>query len=388
MNTAAITEPARQSTSTSAITPAETLRDLVAAPSVTGDESRAVQCFARAAEALGCFHVEIDDAGSAIATRPAADPTAPDACEIILLGHIDTVPGDIPVRIEGDLLYGRGAVDAKGPLTAMLFGAARAISAPNTTLRVVAAVGEESATSPGANAVAARFQPDACIIGEPSGAGAVTLGYKGRILATLSVETNNAHSAGPDLSPADVAFAWLRNVHERSEAHNEGRDRVFDQIQCTVQSMHTSTDGLTRRCDITLGLRLPRAISPDDIERALHADLDSLNLADAVDATLHCEGAEQAWVVDRTDPVVQSISAAIGMHGDRPRAIVKTGTADLNVVAPIWRCPIAAYGPGDSALDHTPNEHISLAELDRAVQTLADALPILAEILISQRARD
>ena len=36
--------------------------------------------------------------------------------EIMLLGHIDTFPGNPPVRREGDLLYGRGSVDAKGPL--------------------------------------------------------------------------------------------------------------------------------------------------------------------------------------------------------------------------------------------------------------------------------
>ena len=34
----------------------------------------------------------------------------------MLLGHIDTVPGRVPVRREGGRLYGRGAVDAKGPL--------------------------------------------------------------------------------------------------------------------------------------------------------------------------------------------------------------------------------------------------------------------------------
>ena len=41
---------------------------------------------------------------------------------ILLCGHMDTVPGEIPVRIEGDLLYGRGAVDAKSSLAAMLVG--------------------------------------------------------------------------------------------------------------------------------------------------------------------------------------------------------------------------------------------------------------------------
>ena len=39
-----------------------------------------------------------------------------------------------------------------------------------------------------------------------------------------------------------------------------------------------------------------------------------------------------------------------------------------------WGCPIAAYGPGDSTLDHTPNEHISIAEYERAISVLSTAL--------------
>ena len=61
-----------------------------------------------------------------------------------------------------------------------------------------------------------------------------------------------------------------------------------------------------------------------------------------------------------------------------PRFVYKTGTADLNVVAPVWRCPAVAYGPGDSALDHTPNEHISLDEYGRAVDVLAQTLKALS----------
>jgi LysW-gamma-L-lysine carboxypeptidase len=64
--------------------------------------------------------------------------------------------------------------------------------------------------------------------------------------------------------------------------------------------------------------------------------------------------------------------------------VLKTGTADLNIVAPAWGCPAVAYGPGDSALDHTPNEHISLAEYSRAVKVLVAVL----KQLTSQGIRD
>ena len=58
----------------------------------------------------------------------------------------------------------------------------------------------------------------------------------------------------------------------------------------------------------------------------------------------------------------------------QPGFVLKTGTSDMNVVAPVWRCPIVAYGPGDSALDHTPHEHLSLDEYWRAITVLEAAL--------------
>jgi LysW-gamma-L-lysine carboxypeptidase len=46
----------------------------------------------------------------------------------------------------------------------------------------------------------------------------------------------------------------------------------------------------------------------------------------------------------------------------------------MNVVGPVWGCPIVAYGPGDSRLDHTPDEHLDLAEFQRAIAVLAEVL--------------
>ena len=46
----------------------------------------------------------------------------------------------------------------------------------------------------------------------------------------------------------------------------------------------------------------------------------------------------------------------------------------MNVVAPLWNCPIVAYGPGDSSLDHTPDEHINLDAYVRAIEVLQDVL--------------
>ena len=69
-----------------------------------------------------------------------------------------------------------------------------------------------------------------------------------------------------------------------------------------------------------------------------------------------------------------SLLSGIRSQGGEPRFVYKTGTADLNIVAPGWKCPAVVYGPGDSSLDHTPNEHISLDDYSKSVQVLSSVL--------------
>jgi [amino group carrier protein]-lysine/ornithine hydrolase len=74
---------------------------------------------------------------------------------------------------------------------------------------------------------------------------------------------------------------------------------------------------------------------------------------------------------------VRAFLAAIRKYDGTPGFTVKSGTSDMNITAPVWQCPTLAYGPGDSDLDHTPNEHILVSEYQRAVQVLADILRTL-----------
>src|SRR5439155_4091142 len=102
--------------------------------------------------------------------------------EIVLLGHIDTVPGYIPVKVVDGKLYGRGSVDAKGPLATFAAAAAAAGCQPGWRIIVIGAVEEEAITSKGARYALTQYRPEMCVIGEPSQWDRVTLGYKGRLL--------------------------------------------------------------------------------------------------------------------------------------------------------------------------------------------------------------
>lgn len=349
------------------------VHDLVATPSVSGDESAAVAVFTRHARDLG-FTTEVDAAGNGHATRAASSSHNAPVREVVLLGHIDTVPGNIPVRIEQGVLHGRGSVDAKGPLAAFLVAASRAVLPASVALRVVAAVGEETPHSPGARYIAPRLAPAACIIGEPSGTTGVTLGYKGRLVMHVTATRDNAHTAGPDASACDIVMRTWSACEKHIANCNVNHVGAFETIQATVRSLRSDSDGLHDRASLVAGFRLPRWIAPEVLERQLRSVIEACGLP----VSLTFEGHEHAYATDRNDAVVRALSTAIRDTGHRPQPKLKTGTADLNVVAPVWRCPIAAYGPGDSSLDHTPREHLVLDEYLESIRILTQAIETLA----------
>jgi LysW-gamma-L-lysine carboxypeptidase len=59
---------------------------------------------------------------------------------------------------------------------------------------------------------------------------------------------------------------------------------------------------------------------------------------------------------------------------------LKTATSDINVFAEYWAVPMATYGPGDSRLDHSDDEHIEIEEYLKGIRVLGETLASLAEI--------
>ncbi|MFO0860614.1 MAG: [LysW]-lysine hydrolase [Phycisphaerales bacterium] len=353
------------------------LEEIVSIPSLSTAERPCVDRLVSRMQCLG-LRSFVDESGSAIGL--IGDET-PDATEIALLGHIDTVPGDIPVRREGDLLFGRGTVDAKGPLIAFAVAAARADLPAGVRLRVIGAVEEEAATSKGARFAAAHYHPRACIIGEPSGLCGITLGYKGRLIARVGIQTDSSHSAGPEPTAAELAVGLWNQIDGWCRQHSADKPGAFDHIQGRLRAIRSTSDGLHDRVEMTLGFRLPPGVEPRQIEQACRRFADIGH-----GALVHWEfsGQEVAHMADRNNPVARAIANALRAQGHTPVPKRKTGTSDMNVVGPIWNCPIVAYGPGDSSLDHTPNEHVSVNEFLSSIRVLTSALELLARELLAQ----
>jgi len=338
------------------------LEGLVAQYSPSTQERPAVEYLTEQMEALG-FRASIDGAGNAVGEIGEGERA------VLLLGHIDTVPGYIDVRREGSLLYGRGTVDAKGPLATFVTAAARAGAHNGKRIVVVGAVEEEAATSKGARFLLDKLAPDAVIIGEPSRWDCVTTGYKGRLLAQYTLAREIGHTARPDASPCEEAFAFWRAVTEYADAYNAAHPRMFEQLAPSLRAMHSEDDGFMQTATLALGFRLPPEIDIDNL-RATLCEV-------AGDAELRFSGGEVAYHAAKNTPLARAFVKAIDAEGGRIQFKVKSGTSDMNVVGPVWNCPILAYGPGDSALDHTPREHIDLHEYHKSIAVLAHVLHIL-----------
>ena len=344
----------------------ELLKELVSIASCSGNEKKASLYLVDQFKSLGFDEYYVDSVDNAIGIRGPANAEK----TIILLGHIDTVPGNIPVRIEDGKLFGRGSVDAKGPLATFTLAASQAELPANVRLIVAGAVEEESATSKGARQIAKDFRADYCVIGEPSGFTGITLGYKGRILINYFVEVGMAHSAGPESNAPELAADFWRFILQTCRDFNTDRPKLFQQLLPSLRSINSATDGILSSAECRIGIRLPPKFQIDGFREQVQQATET--------GTVKFHGYEPAYQSDRSHPLCNALAASIRAEDLPPKYKLKTGTADMNVVAPIWNCPMVAYGPGDSRLDHTPNEHIELEEFIHAIQILKNALTKLA----------
>ncbi|WNF00033.1 M20/M25/M40 family metallo-hydrolase [Streptomyces luomodiensis] len=334
----------------------ELLRHIVEIPSPSYHEAALARYLVERLRSWG-FTASVDPAGNVIGELDRGPgPT------VLLLAHMDTAPGTPRVRCADGRLYGRGTVDAKGPLAAMVCAAVNAHSFRGR-LRLVAAVEEETPGSRGATEYVRRgHRPDALIVGEPSGVDTVVLGYKGRLDLRYDVRCPAAHPTSPEPRATELAvLAWRSLLEMLGPASHF----AFDRPGVTLTEL--SGDLTTASAHLTV--RTPPGFDADACAGELRQRVGRGEVS-VVHAVPACR-------VRRTDPVVRALTRAIRGQDLLPRAKVKTATSDMNTVAEYWEVPMATYGPGDSRLDHTEDEHIVLVEYHRSIAVLAEALTAL-----------
>jgi acetylornithine deacetylase len=290
-------------------------------------------------------------AGGWMTTRIAAGPgrdallaRSVENPRVTLSTHLDTVPPYLPAQVSGDTLRGRGACDAKGIAASMIVAAER-LRARALDVALLFVVGEET-THDGATAANEWAKahlpptPRALINGEPTES-TLALGTKGAMRFDVRTAGRAAHSAYPELGSSAITKLV----------------RLLAELD-TVALPHDPALGATT---INIGC-IRGGVADNVIAPAAEARL----MARLVTPAEELWGILERWIAGRatleqgvTVPVVR-LAAVDGF----PTSVAAFATDIPSLGA--WGTPYL-FGPGSIHVAHTPDEWVSIAELDRAV---------------------
>ena len=360
---------------------------LLQTPSLPGQETAIARLVQAKMQRLGYHDVSTDRYGNVIGLFRGGDgPT------VMLNGHLDHVdPGDeagwphppFGGRIADGVLWGRGAVDMKGPLACMLY-------APHLLRRLnlsppgdvyVAAVVMEEAGGIGTSRLVEHLHTDWAIVGEPS-RNTLRRGHRGRGELWVTVRGKSVHASVPHLgvNPHYALADFLRRLPTLSFPAEApfGASSVAPTLYRTDQRSPNVTPGQIR---LTLDWRNIPAETPEEVVQKVNALLQacliegtagSVELATRAFTTYTGLTLEQpaifpSFVLPADHPRLtaarRALSRALGR--DVPVDIWPFATDGGHLMAA--GIPTIGFGPGDERLAHTNREHIPLSALTEAL---------------------
>jgi acetylornithine deacetylase len=313
----------------------------MAVESTTGREGRVIDAMQEILEERGwpVDRIAVTPGRECVLARSHPDP------DVTLSTHLDTVPPFIPPILDGDRLSGRGACDAKG-IAASMVNAAGQLRDTGARVAMLFVVGEET-THDGARAAnqwaAANLpsRPRVLINGEPTES-TLALGTKGAMRVVVRTTGRAAHSAYPELG--DSAISRLVALLAELDDLNLPSDPV---LGATTVNIGAISGGVADNVIAPAAeARLMARLVTDEREV-----IPLLERWAAGRATL-----EQGVTVPpvRLSPVEGFATSVAAFATDLP-SLTNWGTPYL-------------FGPGSVHVAHTDDEHVSIDELDRAVE--------------------
>lgn len=328
--------------------------NMVSIPSVSTDEAELGRYLTRIK--FNSITSKLDDAGNVTFTKGTGEH------KIYLIGHIDTVQNIWPIRIENNTLYGRGSVDAKAPMATFVSALEKVKVPDDFQVICIGAVQEEVSSSKGASFIRDNYHPGMVIIGEPSGSHKLTLGYNGLFKLQLTCQIQQTHSAGKG------SISSIDQVINAAKVYRQMMTKFDPHGLSSIQGIHH--DSGTNATSLVLNFRVTNAAKAGYVTAILEHKVANITVS-VLRNTIPFQS-------KRSNPLVNSFVKGFKYSQKRlPEFIYKSGTSDMNTIATKWKSLMLAYGPGNSLLDHTPNEHIEFSEYHQGINTLITSLEYL-----------
>jgi acetylornithine deacetylase len=389
------------------------LAELVAAPTLLGDEAPGQAVMRRAFSELGLEPFEVPLDRAALERHPAGAPFgwdvegkanvladwrptgAADGRSLIVNGHIDVVSPEpaslwtsdpFAPRLEGDWMYGRGAGDMKSGLAAMV-GAVRGLQRLGLTPRApvqLQSVVEEECTGNGALAcVLAGHTADAAILTEPTG-GAIWNAQVGVLWFQVRVLGAPAHAgyAADGANAIEASYAVIEALRELEAELNAAPPPLYagypHPINLNVGMIRGGDWPSTVAGECVTHCRL--ALYPGERVEALKARVEQTVAAVASSRPelarqrvevlyegFQCEGYELA----QDAPLIAGLAAAgARVTGQAPPLFASTATTDARTFQLYGDTPAVCFGPLSES-EHGVDERVHLPSVTTTAQAIA-----------------
>ena len=359
--------------------PVDLLRRMVEVYSPTGSEGRVATLIADELEQAG-FCVEIDLAGNVVGTLDGEDPS------LLLCGHMDTVTPELPVSMDDKYIYGRGAVDAKGPLTALISAAIQLHEEGyQGSLTVAGVVDEEGGNEGIKQLIKDDRRADYAVFGEPTNVDTITVGYKGSLLIVTKCETEPGHSSAPWLFDNAIEKSYELWTRLKDIRMQQGSKKShFNSITPCLLHIDGRNIGsvIPSQCEMRVGFRIPPGISVEQLEECIGLKVRDFKQNNAsIKISEKTLDSVEPYLADKRSSLVKAFTRSIWKEkGVQVRLLNKTGSGDMNYYGPQMGVPVITYGPGDAHLDHTKYERLSLEDLLHSIVIIKQAIKNLRDL--------
>lgn len=294
---------------------------------------------------------------------------------VVLAGHTDTVPenGNLPARLDGDVLHGLGAADMKSGLAVML-ELACTIAEPALDATFVFYEAEEVAAEHNGLRRLFREAPhllagDVALLGEPTD-GVIEAGCQGTLRVRLVLAGERAHTARPWMGRN--AVHRLAPVLTRLAAYTERRPVIDgceyrEAIQAVSVAGGVAGNVVPDHAEVVVNHRFAPDRTPEDALEHVRAVLGAeLGEGDRIEVVDIVPGAPPAL----EHPVLHAL-----VERNRLPVRAKLGWTDVARFAE-HGIPAANFGPGDATLAHTRAEHVRRAPVEQCFAALDDLLRV------------
>lgn len=289
--------------------------------------------------------------------------------KIILNAHLDTVRGEIPVKTEGSLIYGRGAADMKGGLAGILEAfSLLADKEPKYDIIFHGVVREEVDGYGSYNLNNQGVKADLAVIAEPTSMN-IYLGQKGRATIYAKVHGKAAHASKPELGVNAVLNAC--EAVKRISKITAKNHSVLGEGRLTVTGIAGGRESnvIPDKCLLTMDRRLTLGETPEQALMQVKGALVGLN--SEVYLEKRPTPYSTPFLIDK-NPLIISLQSSVTKF--RPCSYgVSRATTDASFYVNN-AIPAVIFGPGDPDLAHTTEEHINIEEVVDFTKALVDFL--------------